>query len=298
MSTCDVEKIVSFHALQKARSTLEDFAKTYLYYHALEPLDFLRYMDVLIYVECIIYSIDEINEEQVQDTANDECKSEITKSYLDGITDSEFKKMREDNNAFKILICFLKEHNLYDEIIQNEIRDGLLYWKLESFLCNDNNWKLYGEMINEELIQKCIKLKSFDYRLMNLVLYKIRKAPLNEKHLLFLRTHELIIEIGDDLVDYEDDVVKGSFNIYRMYLKLYPQNIKMACLKLTQFISDTEKEYRIRQQQIEAPIRTLHELRNTTAWQGIVKSDDWIIPSPIVDETAYRNEVLQIEQSK
>merc|ERR1712130_739756 len=111
-------------------------------------------------------------------------------------------------------------------------------------------WEIYNDVIDEKLIQKCISLKSFDYRLMNLVLYKIRKTEYNEKHLLFLRSHELIIEIGDDLFDYEDDIIKQSFNIYRMYIKLYTKNIKMASLKLTQFISDTEKEYKLLQQDI------------------------------------------------
>ena len=48
---------------------------------------------------------------------------------------------------------------------------------------------------------------------MNLVLYKILKQNYNDKHLLFLSSHELIIEIGDDLFDYKDDVMKKSFNV-------------------------------------------------------------------------------------
>ena len=35
-----------------------------------------------------------------------------------------------------------------------------------------------------------------------------------------------------------------------------------------------------------------------TAWKGIVESDDWIIPSPIVDEDKYRKEVMEIEKAQ
>ena len=289
--------------LNKARSTLEDFAKTYLYYHELEPLDFLKYMDKLIYIEAIIYSIDEINEQQIDidmdkksnNTQSNNTQS-IDKEYLSKTTESELNRMLKKNQALKILTSFLKKHDIYDQRIENEIKDGLLYWKLETFLCNDNNWKTYQNLINEQLIQKCISLKSFDYRLMNLVLYKILKQKYNDKHLLFLRCHELIIEIGDDLFDYEDDIIKNSFNVLRMYLKLYLNQPKTAILKLTQFISNTEKLYQLRQQDVDSSIVKLHESRNKTAWKGIVQSDDWIIPTPIIDEEKYRNQVIEIEQ--
>merc|ERR550539_783096 len=125
---------------------------------------------------------------------------------------------------------------------------------------------------------------------MNLVLYRIRKSDYNEKHLSFLRAHELIIEIGDDLYDYEDDVMKQSFNVWRMFLKLYPKDSKIAALKLTQFISETESQYKSLQKHVEPSLVKLHEARNKEAWRGIVQSHDWVIPCAITDEEKYRRE--------
>ena len=34
-----------------------------------------------------------------------------------------------------------------------------------------------------------------------------------ESHLQFLATTELLVELGDDLADYEDDVAANSFNV-------------------------------------------------------------------------------------
>jgi hypothetical protein len=40
-------------------------------------------------------------------------------------------------------------------------------------------------------------------------------VPYDEALLSFLRLDELLVDVGDDLTDYEDDVLANSFNIYR-----------------------------------------------------------------------------------
>ena len=47
---------------QKARTTIEDFALSYLPLHGLGVEDFFKFWDVLCYVEAAIYSMDEENE--------------------------------------------------------------------------------------------------------------------------------------------------------------------------------------------------------------------------------------------
>lgn len=47
---------------QKARTTIEDFALSYLPLHNLKLEDFFKYWDVLCFVEAAIYSMDEENE--------------------------------------------------------------------------------------------------------------------------------------------------------------------------------------------------------------------------------------------
>lgn len=54
---------VSFKALQRARTTIEDFSLSYFPLHGLTlPDDFFTYMDVLVYVEATMYQLDEHNE--------------------------------------------------------------------------------------------------------------------------------------------------------------------------------------------------------------------------------------------
>jgi hypothetical protein len=50
---------------------------------------------------------------------------------------------------------------------------------------------------------RAIHLKSFDYRVLNLLLYKLRGEEVNELHMDFLSISEFLVEVADDLFDYE-----------------------------------------------------------------------------------------------
>jgi hypothetical protein len=52
-------------------------------------------------------------------------------------------------------------------------------------------------------------------QVLHLLLHGLLKKPLDEALLSFMRLDEILIDIGDDLTDYEDDVMANSFNIYR-----------------------------------------------------------------------------------
>ena len=53
---------LSFNALCRARTTLDDFSHFYLAYHGLQLDAFFRWMPLLVFVECSIYQLDEDNE--------------------------------------------------------------------------------------------------------------------------------------------------------------------------------------------------------------------------------------------
>lgn len=50
---------------------------------------------------------------------------------------------------------------------------------------------------------------------MHLLLLELLQQPYDSTLLEFMRVDEMLIDIGDDLTDYEDDVVANSFNIFR-----------------------------------------------------------------------------------
>jgi hypothetical protein len=52
-------------------------------------------------------------------------------------------------------------------------------------------------------------------QVLHLLLLELLKQPCDATLLEFMRLDEFLIDIGDDLTDYEDDVVANSFNIFR-----------------------------------------------------------------------------------
>ena len=75
------------------------------------------------------------------------------------------------------------------------------------------------------------------------MLYRLRGEEPDLLHLEFLRSSELLVEIGDDLVDYYEDVERNSFNVYRCFRALYgPEE---AAERLRRFIREAEKSYAV-----------------------------------------------------
>ena len=52
--------------------------------------------------------------------------------------------------------------------------------------------------------------KSFDYRLLHLLLHRLAGAPYDDALLAFMAADERLVDIGDDLTDYEDDGLGGG----------------------------------------------------------------------------------------
>jgi hypothetical protein len=71
-------------------------------------------------------------------------------------------------------------------------------------------------------------------QLLFLVLHRLCGAQYNQSLLDFLRIDERLVDIGDDLTDYEDDVEANSFNLYRSYVFLYGLE---APLKLVRIVT-------------------------------------------------------------
>lgn len=52
-------------------------------------------------------------------------------------------------------------------------------------------------------------------QVLHLLLLELLKQPHDHALLEFMRVDEMLIDIGDDLTDYEEDVAHNSFNIFR-----------------------------------------------------------------------------------
>mmetsp|Transcript_2787 Transcript_2787/g.4263 ORF Transcript_2787/g.4263 Transcript_2787/m.4263 type:complete len:103 (+) Transcript_2787:418-726(+) len=99
---------------------------------------------------------------------------------------------------------------------------------------------------------------------------------------MFLNEH--LVDIADDLFDYEKDVERNSFNILRCFVREYG---KEASLYLADRIGKFEKAYEIRLKSLPDPVRSAHVKRERSAMEES-KAHMWEFPPLILDERSYR----------
>jgi hypothetical protein len=246
------------------------------------------------------------------------------------------------------VVGILHIQGLLDESIRSQLACGRTYWALERSICRA---MLSGERLDESQVLRAHELKSFDYRLLNRLLYRLRGARPAQPTLDFLQVDELLTDIADDLYDYEvrcaprpesparmrvctsppplslslslslslppaclcvlyhcvypgaapracgwraarncaqDDVVQGSFNVYRCLVHLH--GAEHAQGRLAARISELETRHATLLAALEASVRDAYLRRMGEVFER-PGTRTWQIPAPIVDETAYRASV-------
>nr|XP_043608171.1 uncharacterized protein LOC122579968 [Erigeron canadensis] len=268
---CEVA-MVTLDSMQRANSTIEDFCRSYFMFHEMDvnsTESIFKYLPLLCFVESYIYQLDTINEN-------------LLRSPLGGIPDFTFRP----------LALLLERHGLYTDRIRDELKCGVDYWALERKLCRALTNK---QEIEVEEVMKAIHLKSFDYRVLNLLLYQLNGKEINETHMEFLSVSEFLVEVSDDLFDYEDDVLENSFNILRMFVRIY--GVSAAPSLLAKSITEAEEKYNCLLRGLDHKLSVKYQKRceEATIQGGKVSGPPlgtWSIPPIIEDEDLYRYEIL------
>ncbi|KAJ0265974.1 ATP synthase subunit B [Hirschfeldia incana] len=278
-----VVAMVGLDAMKRANSTLEDFSRSYFMFHQLEisePQSIFRYLPVLSFTESYIYQMDALNEKIVSE-------SQVNMQSSSHGWNVESRVLFE-TDPLKPLGDVLEREGLLTQRIQQEFKSGKEYWALERKLCHA---LLNKNKICVEDVMRAIHLKSFDYRVLNLLLYKLRGVEVNELHMEFLSVSEFLVEVADDLFDYEDDVLENSFNVLRMFVGMFgPSN---APTELAKRISEAEEKYEEIMKSLDPHLSSKYQRRceEATKEGGKVCGPSlgtWNIPAVISDEDAYR----------
>ncbi|GKV23446.1 hypothetical protein SLEP1_g33172 [Rubroshorea leprosula] len=191
--------MVGLDAMERANSTLEDFCRSYFMFHGVDintPQSLFKYLPLLTFVESYMYQLDGLNEE-ILHIATEEVPGleRGSKEIVDQGRRTKFNDAFE-TDPFKPLVGLLKCRDLLTERIIEEFRGGEEYWALERKLCCA---VIGNKEISIEDSLRAIHLKSFDYRVLNLLLYQLRGEEVNDLHMEFLSVSEFLVEISDDL---------------------------------------------------------------------------------------------------
>ncbi|KAJ8625008.1 hypothetical protein MRB53_033538 [Persea americana] len=298
--------MIRLDSMQRANSTLEDFCRSYFMFHGMdvnEQQTLFRFLPVLSFTESYIYQLDSFNEEILCSLM--ECSSlEKGPDFVDDKYRDVGNERLSNNivDAFKTdplrpLVVLLEHHGLLTDRLRTELNSGNEYWSLERKLCHA---LISKNEIPIEDVMRAIHLKSFDYRVLNLLLYQLREQPVNDLHMEFLSISEFLVEVSDDLYDYEDDVVENNFNIMRMFVRLY--GASMAPSMLAKCISEAEEKYEhlLKALDPELSLKYMRRCEEATEEGGKVsghKLGTWNMPPVIADEEAYRSLFLELKSN-
>ncbi|GMI94153.1 hypothetical protein like AT5G10320 [Hibiscus trionum] len=191
--------MVGLEAMERANSTLEDFCRSYFMFHGMDinsPQMIFKYFPVLAFTESYIYQLDGLNEKilSIPTEGGTSLAEEFEKVKYQG-WDETFSNMLE-KDPLRPLLNVLEHRGLLTERIREELESGEEYWALERKLCRALICKME---ISFEDVMRAIHLKSFDYRVLNLLLYQLRGQEVNDLHMEFLSVSEFLVEISDDL---------------------------------------------------------------------------------------------------
>ncbi|KAL1336594.1 hypothetical protein AAHE18_10G073700 [Arachis hypogaea] len=281
--------MVSLDSMEKANSTLEDFCRSYFMFHELDvtkPQTVFKYLPILSFTESYIYQLDKMNEKLLPTPTNGKSVHGGKDEKTTGVLASYFS-----NDPVRPLVTLLKHKGLLTERIREELTLGEEYWALERKLC----YALVNEKeILIEDVMKAIHLKSFDYRVLNLLLYQLRGAEVEELHMEFLSVSEFLVEVSDDLYDYEDDVLENNFNILRMFVRIYGASTAPAML--AKCIGEAEDKYESLLNSLDPQLSESYQKRCAEATKEGGKVSEhplgtWVIPTVIPDEELYRSKL-------
>ncbi|XP_075653599.1 uncharacterized protein LOC142623994 isoform X3 [Castanea sativa] len=284
--------MVGLDAMKHANSTLEDFqCRSYFMFHGMDvnrPQSIFKYLPVLSFTGSFLYQLDCLNEK-------------ILNLHTSGVSVSE-RGCKEghqrlittitgalQSNPFRPLTGLLEFHGLLTERIREEFKSAEEYWPLERKLCSA---LMNKEEISIEDVMRAIHLKSSDYRILNLLLYQLRAEKVNDLHMEFLSVTEFLVEVSDDLIDYEDDVLKNSFNVLRMFVKIY--GASRAPTMLVKYITEAEQKYDSLLKTLDPQLALNYQKRRDEVIEegGKIHGHDlrtWSMPNVIVDEELYRS---------
>ncbi|XP_048427258.1 uncharacterized protein LOC103960051 isoform X3 [Pyrus x bretschneideri] len=266
---------------------------SYFMFHGMDinkPQSIFQYLPMLSFTESYIYQLDALNEKTLHAASSEmtisERGTEVEGQWLIARCASSFK-----GAPFRPLSCVLECHGLLTKRMQDEFKSGEEYWALERKLCYALMNKM--EIVVEDVV-KAIHLKSFDYRVLNLLLYRLRGEEVDELHMEFLSISEFLVEVADDLFDYEEDVIENSFNILRMFVKMYGAS---APTVLAKYIAEAEDKYNNLLKRLDPQLSLNYQRRCVEATKegGSASAHPlgaWSIPPLILDGEFYRSNML------
>lgn len=131
--------------------------------------------------------------------------------------DTQLRRVPDlSGTQFKDLSDLLHKQKLLTPGIADEIQDGLEFWRLERKLCRALDSER-GHKVKRWEVERAVALKSFDYRVLNLLLYQLEGRPVNVQHFDFLKG-KLENKLSDSMCDLINECLWSFISNSLMYV--------------------------------------------------------------------------------
>lgn len=250
---------ISARALVKARGTVEDLVRSYFPLLGLPIDDVLCFADALYFIAASLYECDEANEAGGDPVGG---------------------------GAWLSLEAFLSGRGLLCERVRAALDRGASYWRSERRLAAAWAAPVGGDAAEDALLAEATAAsaaKSFDYEVLVLVvgaLANVRPRVLARLELFNACFH--LVEIEDDLRDYDADVASGAFNVFSAFARRRGRHAEVA---LRAWIARAEARYRAALGALDARELAFHVDRNEA--QGgagpamAPRTGRWVVPAVV-----------------
>jgi hypothetical protein len=271
-------------------------------------------LPLLTYVSGTIYQMDEENEQwsaQRRDAVGSEPRPDASKpaastndqtSFDDHLPDPSIPPPLDSDpapssTAFSTLLAVLRSQGLLTPRIHTELQKGRVYWQLEREICEQ---LAQGRRPNLHEVHAASRSKSFDYRVLHLLMHGFLRSEPNEQLMSALAWNEQLVDLHDDLVDYEEDITSNSFNVYRCYVALYGEEAPMQIMARIHMMEQAfEKAMDALPPQMHRA-RSRFRLREHEAMHSSGRPGQdgsvWTIPQAILREAEWMEECRAAEQ--
>ena len=195
-----------FDAARKARVAVRDYGFG-LYFRAqgLSWWERVRCAPVLFVVEYLIFRGDALAE-HAKDIDLDPRRND------DHQTVRSYRATFDKSKAR--LVTLLHRTHAYNDAVARQIVLG------EEFLYLENKVTSGQTATHDEAI-RLADLRSFDLRLLHAMTFALLRRPVDQRLLDLLWPVEVLSDLGDDLVTYDEDIATDHYNAYDTFVRLY-----------------------------------------------------------------------------
>jgi len=186
--------LVSFRGLSRAAWLIDGLAQLYMGLYDLPAARLLELFPVLGFFEALVY----------------QCDTDVERAG--GLTPAVAAAAQRRHQA---VLAVLRRLDLLDPRAEAEMTNLWIYATMESVLNQP------ATVATLEQVRRAAELRTADVRALHAIIARQAGRAPDERYVALLWPLEVLGDLEQDLETYAEDVARGNYNTYRMFVRLF-----------------------------------------------------------------------------